>query len=115
MSLKYKVHSQDYRENQYELFYDLIDENGNVVIGNRIISIGKEKSDDKKIDKIMKDVILEFENAPIEDPIEKVYIEFEIEELLKEKGFLKSDEKLKDLKTLKELKELKEEKINGHI
>lgn len=77
--MKYKVHSINEREKQFEIFYDLLDDKGVVVAGNQTLMTPREP-DGKEVDAIMEGCITDFQTPPEEPEVEKVYSAAEIED-----------------------------------
>ena len=97
MAITYKIHTQNFREKQFEIFYDLL-ENGKTVSGNQIYPIGKEKVDAATIEKLMAEKIIPgYETLTIVEPEEKTYQESEVTDILKEKGYLTAEQSFDDL------------------
>lgn len=96
MAITYKIHATNYRENQYEIFYDLLD-GKNVVLGNQIWAIGKNELDSFAIEKLMLETIIPSFGNKEEFEQEQIFTKVEIEVLLKEKGYLTKNQTLDDL------------------
>lgn len=104
--MQYKISDTEWRENQFELIYEIFDDEGKLIEGGLRIPVGKEKLDEKQLDALFNDSIFpELEaslNAKSEE-IEQTYTKTEVEALMVEKGYLKETEKLEDLKPASEL------------
>ena len=96
MAITHKVHSQKYREAQYELFYELLSD-GVVTLGNQRVLIGVKKLDDPAIKKLMTDKIIPQFLAIESMEQEKTYCETEVSTMLIEKGYLEVGQTIDDL------------------
>lgn len=104
--MKYTIHSQALREGQYHLLYSAYDDDGKLIIGNGQYTVGYGKIDDKEIEALFTYTIFpQLAEPKIEAAFEteETMMISEVENLLKEKGLLATDEKLEDLKTITEI------------
>ena len=102
MAITYKIHATNWREEQFEIFYDLL-EDGKVIAGNQIFPMGKVTPGSAEVSKVMAESIIPDFKSVRPEP-ELIYTKTEIEELLKEKGYLAENEKLDDLEDKVEIK-----------
>jgi len=94
--MKYKIISQTKRGSYYEILYDILSDTGVLIVGGLQKRVGKEKLDKETISKMMETVWLpQFEEEP-EEP-EKLRKE-EVEDYLKENGYLAENKTLESLK-----------------
>lgn len=99
MAITYKIHAQNFREKQFEIFYDLL-EDGKTVSGNQIYPIGKEKINSVAIEKLMAEKIIPgCETFTIVEPKEEIYTKTEVTDILKEKGYLTAKQSFDDLES----------------
>ena len=104
--MQYKITETVWRENQYEIIYEVFDDDGKLVSGGMRSPIGAKELDAKAIEDLFTAKIFpEIEASKVEVLVEQVYTKAEIESLLISKGLIAETEKLEDLKTLAELKE----------
>ncbi len=97
--MQYKIHAQYQREGLFEISFDIMEDDGTLIVGNLIRTLGKEKPTEKLLDtefinKIYPEVVESLTTIIAEETMRKS----EVEELLKEKGYLEENEKLEDLK-----------------
>lgn len=98
-----------FRENQYEIIYEILNDDGKLLAGGLRRPIGKEKLDNKSLDILFANTVFpEFEeaNTPLISDI--IYTKTEIENILISKGLIAIDETIEDLKSLTELTVTKE-------
>jgi len=101
--MKYKIIRTTKQGSHFQIVYDVLDDNDNLLVGGLSLSIKKEL-DKTELDKLFKDVIYPSFDEEINEEKETIYTEKEVEDLLKEKGHLKENEKLSDLKNIVEVK-----------
>lgn len=104
--MQYKISDTVWREDQFEIIYEVFDDNGKLISGGIRLPVGKEKPDEKQLDILFNDRIFpELESAlkAVPEAIEQTYTKTEVEALMIEKGYLKETEKLEDLKPATEL------------
>lgn len=94
--ITYEIHDQYIRGKQYELFYDLMD-GENVVLGNQTRFVGEDKLDEAGIDTLMVTKIIPQFEAQEEVIEEQLYSKTEVEQILKDKGYLSAEQCLEDL------------------
>lgn len=94
--ITYEIHSQYIRGKQYELFYHLID-GETVVLGNQTHFVGKNKLNETEIDTLMVTTIIPQFEAQADVVEERFYSKTEIEQILKDKGYLSAEQCLEDL------------------
>jgi len=94
--MKYKLIRQTKRGSHYEILYDVLSDMGDFIVGGIQRRIGKKEMDKKTIDTMMTTVWLpQIE----EEPEEQVGLRKEdVEEYLKENGYLAKDKTLGSLK-----------------
>lgn len=100
--MEYKIIRTTKQGSQFQIVYDLLDDNNNLLVGGLSKSIKKDL-DKNNLDELFENVIYPSFDEEIE-PKKITYTEKEIEDLLKEKGHLKENEKLNDLKNIVEVK-----------
>ena len=116
--MNYKLHSQRFRENQYELFFDILDDDNNIIFCNASKLIGKSKLSDEEINTLFDEsifpVIEEQLSNQKENPIDvdilqelKDWEELHKPEDIEELKELKVWEESKDISEIDELKTLK--------
>lgn len=94
--ITYKIYDQYIRGKQYELFYDLKD-GENVVLGNQTRFIGEDKLNETEVNALMTTKIIPQFEAQAEIVEEQVYSKTEVEQILKDKGYLSAEQCLEDL------------------
>lgn len=104
MAITYRIHAINYREEQYELFYDLLD-GERVIVGNQIKAVGNKKLGEVEIEKIMNTTIIPALEQE-EPEQEELYTKEEVEEILREKNYLEVGEVLEDLPTKSIVREI---------
>lgn len=96
INMTYKILRTVFRENQYEIIYDIFDDNGKLIVGNQVYPIGKEETLSKEEEqKLFDDEIFpNISTEPIEQ--EKLYTEDEVTDILIEKKYLEEGEKFSE-------------------
>ena len=106
ITMQYTVNEVVWRENQYEVLYEVSDDKGKLIVGGLRVPVGKELPDEEALAKLFETKILpELEasqNQVVATP-EQIYTKSEVESLMIEKGYLQPTEKIEDLKPLSEL------------
>ena len=94
--MEYKIISTTNTGSRKLIIYDIL-EGGKLLVGGLTKSLKKEL-DKTELDKLFTDII--FPSFNIEPLVEDIiYTEKEVEDLLKEKGYLSESESLSDLKS----------------
>lgn len=94
--ITYEIHSQYIRGKQYELFYHLID-GETVVLGNQTHFVGENKLNETEINALMVTTVIPQFEAQEAFVKEQFYSKIEVEQLLKDKGYLSAEQCLEDL------------------
>ena len=104
--MQYIINEIVWRENQYEVLYEVSDDKGKLIVGGLRVAVGKEEPDKEALAKLFETKILP-ELAAAQNQVdvapEQVFTKSEVEALMVEKGYLKETEKIEDLKPLAEL------------
>lgn len=104
--MQYKISDTVWREDQFEIIYEVFDDDGELISGGIRLPVGKEKPDEKQLDVLFNDRIfpeLAASLNAVPEAVEQTYTKTEVEALMIEKGYLKESEKLEDLKPATEL------------
>ena len=95
--MQYKILRQVQREGHFEVWYELLDDNGKLLAGNGIISVGKKELDQAGLDDFFKNkVIPEAQTTPPQPPDDMIPKE-EVKEMLVRKGYITKSQIIDDL------------------
>lgn len=86
--MKYKILDTYKREGSYEILYEVYDDSGNLLVGNLIQSMGKNKPTTKDIDDIFNNLIYGQIISIIAEPVFLYYYNTdEITQILRDKKY----------------------------
>ena len=95
--MKYKIQRQVKRGAQYEITYDVSDDLDNFIVGGLQYTVGSTQLDSKALDQLFEAIIFpQFEEST--SPTEQeTFTREDVEDILKEKGYLQEGESFEDL------------------
>lgn len=91
----YEVTRTALRENQYEIFCNISDDAGSLIIGNFIHPIGKKILTGAALDRLVEAEIFPIFSAPPDEP-ERFYTADEITNILREKNYLTAEQEFSE-------------------
>ena len=112
--MQYKITKVVWRENQFEIIYEVLDNSGKLVMGGLRTPVGPKELDKEAMDELfVKRILPEIEASQNQVAVgaEQTYTKSEVENLMISKGYLQPTEKIEDLKPLAELTAVTVEEI----
>ena len=95
--MEYKIQRQVKRGAQYEIIYDVSDDFNNLIVGGLQYTVGSTQLDGKALGQLFKTIIFPQFEESISPAEQETFTREEIEDILKEKGYLEEGESFEDL------------------
>lgn len=96
--MKYKIHSTVLREGKYEIFYDILDDKNNLLLGNLIYTLTDSYPNKEDLDILFNDIIFEKIESDLlkEVNLDSYYSTSEITQILRDKNYIGPDEEFSE-------------------